>query len=133
MIGVDLSPIQPAYLPPNLTFEVDDVEEPWTYPEKFDFIYSRMMVGSLANVPRFMEQAFKNLSPGGYLEMADISYPVRTIDNSLPEDSALSKWFVLLLQRQRVDQLTRAGPISWWRHVREWDAQQQMGSAIRSI
>lgn len=27
--GVDLSPIQPASVPPNVTFEVDDLEEPW--------------------------------------------------------------------------------------------------------
>jgi cyclopropane fatty-acyl-phospholipid synthase-like methyltransferase len=97
VIGVDLSPIQPVYVPPNLTFQVDDVEETWTYPEEFDFIYSRMMVGSLANVPRFIEQSFNNLSPGGYLEMVDLSYPIKTIDNTFPENSALSKWFVLPL------------------------------------
>jgi len=97
VIGVDLSPIQPVYVPPNLTFQVDDVEEPWTYQEPFDFIYSRMMIGSLANVSRFIEQSFNNLSPGGYLEMVDLCYPVKTIDNTLPENSAISKWFVLPL------------------------------------
>jgi SAM-dependent methyltransferase len=98
VIGVDLSPIQPVHIPPNLTFQVDDVEEPWTYQEKFDFIYSRMMIGSFANVPRFIEQAFNNLSPGGYLEMVDLSYPIKTIDNTFPENSALSKWSDLFME-----------------------------------
>ncbi len=33
VLGVDLSPIQPEFLPPNVTFEVDDMEE--RYPTYF--------------------------------------------------------------------------------------------------
>ncbi|KAL1303402.1 hypothetical protein AAFC00_006794 [Neodothiora populina] len=29
VIGVDLSPIQPQMIPPNLAFEIDDVESDW--------------------------------------------------------------------------------------------------------
>lgn len=93
VLGVDLSPIQPSFVPPNLTFQIDDVEAPWTYTEKFDFIYSRMMVGSLADVPRFFEQSFENLAPGGYLEMVDIAYPVKMNGGEMPEGSALLKWY----------------------------------------
>jgi hypothetical protein len=32
-------------LPPNLRFETDDIEERWTYQDKFDFIHSRMLTG----------------------------------------------------------------------------------------
>jgi hypothetical protein len=46
-------------LPPNCRFEVDDLEESWTYRHKFDFIYSRMMCGSLADWPRFFSQAYE--------------------------------------------------------------------------
>jgi SAM-dependent methyltransferase len=94
VVGVDLSPIQPSFLPPNLTFQIDDLEEPWTFAEKFDLIYSRMMIGSFANVPKFVEQSFEFLAPGGFLEMADITYPVRLNDGKFPEDSALEKWYV---------------------------------------
>ena len=59
VVGVDLSPIQPRMIPPNVTFQVDDLEEPWTFSAKFDFIYSRMMTASFANWPRFFQQSFE--------------------------------------------------------------------------
>ena len=59
VLGIDLSPIQPIFIPPNVTFQIDDMEETWTYTDKFDFIYSRMMTGSFADWPRFFEQSFE--------------------------------------------------------------------------
>jgi SAM-dependent methyltransferase len=59
VLGVDLSPIQPLFVSPNVKFEIDDLEEPWTFTYKFDFIYSRMMTASFKNWPRFFEQSFK--------------------------------------------------------------------------
>jgi SAM-dependent methyltransferase len=97
VIGIDLSPIQPSFIPPNLKFEIDDLEEPWTFPEPFDFIFSRMMVASFANFPRFFEQSFKNLTPGGWMECMDICNPVKADDDSMPPDSALLKWCVSCL------------------------------------
>ena len=38
VVGVDLSPIQPEFVPPNVEFQVDDMEEDWTFSAKFDFI-----------------------------------------------------------------------------------------------
>ncbi|KAK4068523.1 hypothetical protein Purlil1_13774 [Purpureocillium lilacinum] len=35
--GYDLSPIQPQYVPPNVEFFVDDVEEEWLESTKYDF------------------------------------------------------------------------------------------------
>src|SRR4051795_1295425 len=32
VVGIDLSPIQPNYVPPNLQFEIFDLEEPWEMP-----------------------------------------------------------------------------------------------------
>lgn len=92
VLGVDLSPIQPSFIPPNLSFQVDDVEAPWTYTEKFDFIYSRMMIGSLADVPKFMTQSLENLNPGGWIEMIDITFPVKLNDGEFPPNSAHLKW-----------------------------------------
>lgn len=65
VIGVDLSPIQPQVVPPNLQFQVDDVEEPWIYSQKFDLIHARSMIGSLADWPKLLAQAYENLAPGG--------------------------------------------------------------------
>ncbi|KAF4452506.1 hypothetical protein F53441_4667 [Fusarium austroafricanum] len=92
VIGVDLSPIQPAFVPPNLTFEVDDLEKDWTWTQKFDFIFGRMMLGSFADLPRIIQVAFDNLEPGGYLELQDMSPPARSDDDTLLPDSYLSRW-----------------------------------------
>jgi hypothetical protein len=45
VIGIDLSPIQPTLVPPNLEFIVQDLEEPWEMPNKFDFVHNRCMNG----------------------------------------------------------------------------------------
>lgn len=95
VLGIDLSPIQPNFVPPNVEFQIDDLEQPWNFGEKFDFIYSRMMTASFADWPRFFEQSFENLSPGGWLEVADIT-PAKADDASL-EGTKLQEWTQQLL------------------------------------
>ncbi len=46
-------------VPPNVSFEVDDVESEWQYSQLFDFIHSRYMAGSIADWPRLMRQCYK--------------------------------------------------------------------------
>ncbi|KAH8692097.1 S-adenosyl-L-methionine-dependent methyltransferase [Talaromyces proteolyticus] len=98
VLGVDIGANQPSFVPPNLSFLVDDLENQWAFSHKFEFIYSRMMTGSIANWPRLFEQAFENLNPGGYMELADISFPARVDDDSYPENSALRRWSDLMLE-----------------------------------
>jgi len=59
VLGVDLSPIQPEFVPPNVKFEVDDSEDTWTFSHKFDFIHNRAMEGAFADWPRFFQQSFE--------------------------------------------------------------------------
>ncbi|KAL7269389.1 hypothetical protein RUND412_007956 [Rhizina undulata] len=48
IIGTDLSPIQPHWVPPNASFEVDDLEETWQYQDNsFDFIFIQQMAGAI--------------------------------------------------------------------------------------
>jgi len=61
---VDLSPIQPRLVPPNVEFEV---EKDWTFREKFGLIRCWGMEASFAERQRFMERAFRHLEPGGRL------------------------------------------------------------------
>ncbi|KAH7174524.1 S-adenosyl-L-methionine-dependent methyltransferase [Fusarium flagelliforme] len=95
--GVDLSPIQPSVVPPNVEFQVDDMEDEWTFSEPFDYIYCRFMTVSFANWPRFFEQSFENLSPGGWMEVVDI-LPPTSDDGTMSPDTALYKWSNLLLE-----------------------------------
>ncbi|OAX81512.1 hypothetical protein ACJ72_04145 [Emergomyces africanus] len=98
VLGVDLSPIQPFYVPPNCSFEIDDLEKDWTWTRPFDYIFSRMMVGSFADFSRFADQAYQNLIPGGYLELIDCIFPMASDDSTLNDSPALKEFSDLLLQ-----------------------------------
>jgi len=64
VIGVDLSPIQPKFVPPNVVFAIDDLEETWTFNKPFDFIMARLTVEFFADPYHFCQQAFEHLTPG---------------------------------------------------------------------
>ncbi|OGM48008.1 methyltransferase LaeA-like protein [Aspergillus bombycis] len=72
IVGNDLSPIQPSWIPPNLRFEVDDFEAPWSYSQPFDYIHGRELEGFIRDHDHLFEQALANLKPGGWMEIASI-------------------------------------------------------------
>ncbi|KAE9367287.1 S-adenosyl-L-methionine-dependent methyltransferase [Stipitochalara longipes BDJ] len=98
VVGIDLSPIQPGFLPPNCTFEIDDIEEPWTYKYKFDFLHLRMMTGSIADWQKCFHQCYENLNPGGWVEIKDMRLPIEDNDNSFPKDCAVKNWTELAME-----------------------------------
>ncbi|KAN0122948.1 S-adenosyl-L-methionine-dependent methyltransferase [Hyaloscypha variabilis] len=98
VVGVDLSPTQPSMVPPNVQFEVDDVEGEWTYNTPFDLIHSRFMVASIKNWPKLVNQVYTHLKPGGWCEFKDWDFTLHSVDNSLPPDSHLIKHHQLLYQ-----------------------------------
>lgn len=46
-------------LPPNVTFEIDDVESEWQFSRPFDFIHARYMAGAIADWPKLMHQCYE--------------------------------------------------------------------------
>lgn len=44
--GIDVSPIQPTWLPPNVQFLVDDYNSEWVDDEKYDLINARELLGT---------------------------------------------------------------------------------------
>ncbi|KAF9875172.1 methyltransferase domain-containing protein [Colletotrichum karsti] len=92
VVGVDLSAIQPIYVPSNCHFEVGDLEQEWPWEEPFDFIFARNMIGCFADWKEIITQAYENLEPGGYLEIHDSEYPIKCDDGTLTEEMPLSKW-----------------------------------------
>lgn len=92
MIGIDLSPIQPKWVPPNVTFEVDDIEQAWTYERNsFDLIHIRQLCGFISDWPKLYKQALRILKPGGVLEIQD-TLDLECDDGTLPKDSYMVKW-----------------------------------------
>ncbi|KAJ9203726.1 hypothetical protein DTO164E3_27 [Paecilomyces variotii] len=93
VIGVDLSPIQPSWTPPNLRFIVDDVSEDWAFPEEsFDFIHVRGLAGSLTDWPKFLKRCYKHLKPGGKIELSEGRTHMECDDDSYPKESYTYKW-----------------------------------------
>lgn len=85
VIGTDLSPIQPSWVPPNLRFLVDDAESPWLFSASrpFDFIHARDLGGAIADWPRLLRQAYGHLRPGGWIELQEFEVTLRSDDDSL--------------------------------------------------
>jgi Methyltransferase domain len=75
-------------VPPNVQFEIDDIEEEWTFSKPFDFIHARYLAGSVRDWKKLASQCFKyltligtlcfyrayflrHLKPGGWVEFKD--------------------------------------------------------------
>lgn len=73
VIGTDLSPIQPRWVPPNCRFEVDDAELEWTFkPESFDFVHARNLAQSISDWKKLMGEIYRCTQPGGIVELAEL-------------------------------------------------------------
>lgn len=51
-----------------------------------------MLAGALTDWPRFMNRCLENLAPGGWLELADITFPTLSDDGTLTDTAPLSQW-----------------------------------------
>ncbi|KAG5800728.1 hypothetical protein H9Q69_000287 [Fusarium xylarioides] len=81
VIGTDLAPIQPGWIPPNLEFQIEDCTQEWTFqPDTFDYIHMRWLVGSIADWKSLFKEAYKCLKPGGYIESYEPSSRVESDD-----------------------------------------------------
>ncbi|KAL1613949.1 hypothetical protein SLS54_010159 [Diplodia seriata] len=93
VVGTDLSPTQPGWVPQNCRFEIDDANDvPWTWrDDSFDFVHVRSLFGCVSDWPRFYREAFRCLKPGGYIEHVEMGRKFHSPDGSLPADSALAQ------------------------------------------
>lgn len=57
--GIDVSPIQPIWVPPNTVFELDDFNLEWQDQNKYDLIHERELLGSVPDWPMFYERCFR--------------------------------------------------------------------------
>ncbi|KAH7147923.1 S-adenosyl-L-methionine-dependent methyltransferase [Fusarium sp. MPI-SDFR-AT-0072] len=83
VIGVDLSPIQPSWVPPNLKFLVDDIEDEWMHGGDFDFVHMRCISPWLKD----------EVKPGAWIEIQELDARANCDDGSLAPDAPLAKFF----------------------------------------
>lgn len=58
VLGIDLSPIQPEWIPENVRFVIDDCESEWANGSGWDFAHFRQMAGFLAHPDQVLEKTF---------------------------------------------------------------------------
>ncbi|KAL6878113.1 S-adenosyl-L-methionine-dependent methyltransferase [Trichoderma longibrachiatum] len=98
ILGIDLSPIQPEWLPPNVRFMVDDVESPWLYPRNhFDYIHSRHTVMAIRDWDRLLRTALDHLKFGGWIELQEIHHTPRSAlaggTGEMPPDHPVARFW----------------------------------------
>ncbi|OHE96998.1 TAM domain methyltransferase [Colletotrichum orchidophilum] len=96
VLGVDLSPVKAEFVPLNVRFEVDDIEEEWTYSKPFEYIHSRFLTASIEDWEQYIRRCYNNLVPGGYLELQEADLMPKSDDNTLPEDAAIIRYVNML-------------------------------------
>ncbi|KAI5837882.1 S-adenosyl-L-methionine-dependent methyltransferase [Morchella snyderi] len=96
VIGTDLSPIQPRWVPTNVQFQIDDGESDWTWENSFDFIHMRHLSGAIKDWQKLVHQAFRFLKPGGYVEIAEYDMGLFSDDGTFSEDLWLWKFYDLV-------------------------------------
>lgn len=86
IIGVDISPMQPTWVPPNVMFEIDDITKPWARTKgSMDFVHIRNMVGSIRDWKALFAEALDHLKPGGRIEVTDIRTRFECVDGTFVE------------------------------------------------
>jgi hypothetical protein len=91
--GTDLSPIQPSWVPPNVRFEIDDANLPWTWrDDTFDYIHLRALMGSIVDWKALYRDAFRCCKSGGYVEHFENSINMQCDDGSIRPGSPMDQW-----------------------------------------
>ncbi|KAK4043338.1 hypothetical protein C8A01DRAFT_43655 [Parachaetomium inaequale] len=96
VIGIDVYPYPvPEDIPPNLDFQVDDLNSPSTFPSNyFDLVHSRMMAGGIhANRwMNYLNDILRVLRPGGWCQMVEIYFNAQSDNGTLTSNHALQVW-----------------------------------------
>lgn len=94
VIGTELSPMQPSWVPPNVKFEIDDANLAWTWPDNtFDFIHVRALFGAIIDWNKLYEDAYRTCKPGGWFEDHETSAVWQSDDPAaIPKDSPMGQW-----------------------------------------
>ncbi|KAF4963191.1 hypothetical protein FSARC_8769 [Fusarium sarcochroum] len=93
VVGTDLSPIQPGWVPPNLQFEIEDCTREWTFQtDSIDYTHMRWLVGSIKDWGSLYGEAFRCCKPHGWVESYETSSIITSDDDTVKDDSAMGQW-----------------------------------------
>ncbi|KAK7428044.1 hypothetical protein QQZ08_005476 [Neonectria magnoliae] len=103
VIGSDLSPIQPHWVPSNVKFEIDDATLPWSWKDDtFDFVHIRYLFGAIHDWKALFRQAYRCCAPGGWVQSCEADVEIRSDDGTTDNIPALKQWARLYAEGGRI-------------------------------
>ncbi|KAF4946372.1 hypothetical protein FSARC_14208 [Fusarium sarcochroum] len=97
VIGIDISPIMPEYVPINLECQIGDCNKEWSFPESFyDYTHGRDLSGSF-DWRELTGNVFKSLKPGGLAEFNERAIDFKIKNGTLKEGSYIGAWIYMCL------------------------------------
>lgn len=155
IIATDISIFEcdDTLIPANVSFQIDDAENlEWTFSSSFDFIHIRGLAGAFQNWDGVLAECFRNLKPGGYIEISDFDH-AKTTDPNPPksywsiftaalESAAEHAGYALNMDHLSRESLSKAGfigvvntiehiPVGTWEGLRDYSTYAQEPSSPR--
>ncbi|KAJ5216010.1 uncharacterized protein N7498_002417 [Penicillium cinerascens] len=138
--GTDLSPVQPTEVPENVHFLVDDAtEDEWLWDQDhFDYIHIGNMTGAMSSFKKLLQQTFKHLKAGAYVECQELDPKPKCDDDTMPPENpdgfskfALHDWFDLNMRSSQELEPSRQFRIAprierWMKEVGFVDVEQRL-------
>ncbi|CCE31633.1 uncharacterized protein CPUR_05486 [Claviceps purpurea 20.1] len=93
VIGTDIFPCQPHWVPPNVRFEIDDATLEWTWDANhFDFIHIRHIMAGIQGWTALFKEAYRCCAPGGWVQSVEIDADFRSDDGSTRLEPVLASY-----------------------------------------
>jgi ubiquinone/menaquinone biosynthesis C-methylase UbiE len=93
VIGSDLSPCQPEWVPPNVRFEIADATLEWPWEDDyFDFVHIRYLFGAIQDWPALFREAYRCCAPGGWVQSCEADVHFYSDDGTTDNEPALKTW-----------------------------------------
>ncbi|KAG6069575.1 hypothetical protein E4U16_007600 [Claviceps sp. LM84 group G4] len=103
VIGTDLSPCQPQWVPTNVSFEIDDASLDWTWnANHFDFIHVRYILGGIQDWSALFKEAYRCCAPGGWVESVEYEPEICSDDGTTELEPILASWGELFREASKV-------------------------------
>lgn len=121
VIGTDIAPVQPTWIPPNVQFFLEDAEDMWTFsPDSFSLVFAREMSFAVRDWPNFISQAWTALKPGGWLELSATHPQTQCDDGSLNlKTSGLARCAEYYLEVAEAMGTSLHAPFFWAQQMRD--------------
>ncbi|CCX16239.1 S-adenosyl-L-methionine-dependent methyltransferase [Pyronema domesticum] len=95
VIGIDITPhMKPEEMPRNLWLQIDDLNEPFTFQDKFDLVHSRNVAQGIdkGRWRSYIGDCARVVKPGGWLQFIEPYHVVQSDNGTLTDDHAVRQF-----------------------------------------